>query len=123
MQRQHACGRDYKNAYTCLPCRLQVALRFVQYGEPLFNFTPADMMRMITQHSAALGFGADRLTWKAFRTLHATHSAVRGSHISAIMQAGEWKSKAFHDYCELDTIDAEVFLNAILGASDNEGDD
>ena len=64
-----------------------------------------------------------RLTLKQFRAGHATHLAARGSHLSETMQAGEWKSKAFLDYCDPDTIDAVVFLNATLDASDNEGDE
>ena len=81
------------------------------------------MMRMIRHHSATLGFGADRLTWKAFRAGHATHLALRGSKINVIMWAGDWKRRTFLDYVDCDTIDAGEFLNAILDASDNEGDD
>ena len=81
------------------------------------------MMRMIKEQSAKLSFGANRMTWKAFRAGHATHLAARGSPRSEIMQAGEVKSKAFLDYCDPVTIDSVVFFNAAFDASDNEGDD
>ena len=80
-------------------------------------------MRMIKKHSIELGFGADSSTWKAFRAGHATHLAMRGSKINVIMQAGEWKSITFPDYVDRDAIDVGELLNAILDASDNEGDD
>ena len=106
-----------------MPCRLQIAFSFTKYGDTLFIYAPSEMMRVIKEQSARLGFGVDRLTWKAFRAGHATHLAARGSHISEIMQVGGWKSKAFLAYCDPDTIDAVVFFNAGLDASDNEGDD
>ena len=80
-------------------------------------------MRIIKQQSNRLGFGGERLTWKAFRAGHATHLAALSFNIGVIMQAGEWNSKAFLDYADSDTIDAEVFLNATFDASDNGGDE
>ena len=80
-------------------------------------------MRMIKQESSRLGFGGDRLTWKAFRAGHATALAAQGRTIGEIMKAGEWRSKTFIDYADSDTIDQEVFLNTTLDVSDAEGDE
>ena len=70
-----------------------------------------------------MGFGGDRLTWKAFRAGHATELAAHGHTIAEIMKAGEWRSKTFIDYADSDIIDKEVFLNTILDVSDAEGDE
>ena len=80
-------------------------------------------MRMIKQQSNELGFGGDRLTWKAFRAGHATQLAANGHSMAIIMQAGELKSKVFIDYADNDTIDNEVFPNTTFDASDAEGDE
>ena len=80
-------------------------------------------MRMIKQHSSRLGFGGDRLTWKAFRAGHATELAAHGHTMANIMQAGEWKSKAFIDVADSDAIDHEVFLNTTFDVSDAEADE
>ena len=78
---------------------------------------------MIKQQSNRLGFGGDRLTWKAFRAGHAIVLAANGHSMAIIMQAGEWKSKAFIDYADNGTIDHEVFFNTTFDASDAEGDE
>ena len=78
---------------------------------------------MIKQESSRLGFGGDRLTWKAFRAGHATELAVHGHTIAEIMKAGEWRSKTFIDYADSDIIDQEVFFITILDVSDAEGDE
>ena len=39
------------------------------------------------------------------------------------MKAGEWRSAAYANYVDEDTLDAEVFLNAILEDSDKEDED
>ena len=80
-------------------------------------------MRMIKQQSNKLGFGGDRVTWKAIRAGHATQLAANGHSIAIIMQAGEFKSDAFLDNTDNDTIDNEVFLNTTFDASDAEGDE
>ena len=79
-------------------------------------------MRMFKQQSSRLGFGGDRLTWKAFRAGHATEFAAQGHTIPEIMKACEWRSKTFIDYADSGTIDEVVFLNTIFDVSDAEGD-
>ena len=121
MQKLHTCDGDRNKRCICLPCRFQIAF----LSQSKATFVQLHTIRDDAQDKKGIrqaGFGVDRLTWKAFRAGHATHLAARGSHISEIMQAGEWKSKALLDYRDPDTIDAVVFLNAILNASDNEGD-
>ena len=89
MQRPHSCGGHHHKRFSCLPCRLRVALSATRYGQPLFNYSPAEMMRMIKQQSNKLGFGGDRLTWKAFKAGHAIQLAAYGHSIAIIMQAGK----------------------------------
>ena len=88
MQRPHSCGGHHHNRFACLPCRLRVALSATRYGQPLFNYSPAEMMRMIKQQSNKLGFRGDRLTWTAFRAGHAIHLVMNGFEINVIMMAG-----------------------------------
>ena len=75
MQRIHTCFGDRHKVFCCLPCRLQVALKELKYGDPLFEEKPADMMRIIKSQSQALCIQANNLTWKSFRVGHATHLA------------------------------------------------
>ena len=89
MQRVHTCFGDRHRVFCCLPCRLQVALRELKYGDPLFEEKPADMMRIIKAQSQALCIQANNLTWKSFRVGHATHLAANGHEIGTIMAAGE----------------------------------
>ena len=81
------------------------------------------MAKLIREQSLLLGHSGSHLTWKAFRAGHATLLAIKGASIGNIMQAGEWKSKAFLLHFDEDTIDLAEFLNAILDTSDNEGND
>ena len=78
------------------------------------------MMKLIKVQSHSLSIQVDNLTWKAFKAGHATHLALNGSEIKTIMLAGEWKSASYAAYVDYDSLDAEVFLNATLEASDME---
>ena len=81
------------------------------------------MMRLIKSESLKMAIQADNLTWKAFRAGHATHLARIGTQVRVIMKAGEWRSAAYANYVDEDTLDAEVFLIATLGDSDKEDED
>jgi hypothetical protein len=48
---------------------------------------------------------AESLTLKAFRAGKATAMAAAGHGLGAILEAGEWRSKAFLKYVEVDTFD------------------
>ena len=123
MQRCHTCFGQFDKAFCCLPCRLKVAITKSRYGERLFEAKPADMMKLIKSESHKMSIQADILTWKAFRVGHATHLASTGTEVRTIMMAGEWRSAAYANYVDNDTLDAEVFLNALLENSDKEDDD
>ena len=81
------------------------------------------MMKLIKSESLKMAIQADNLTWKAFRAGHATHLARIGTQVRVIMKAGEWRSAAYANYVDEDTLDAEVFLNATLEDSDKEDED
>ena len=122
MQRLHTCFDDRQIVFCCLPCRLEVALEGLKYGDTLFEEKPIEMMRMIKSESHGVGIEANNLTWKSFRVGHATHLAVNCETLSQIMAAGEWKSSAFTAYVDPNTLDTEVFLNQTLQRSDDEDD-
>ena len=80
-------------------------------------------MWLIREQSRLLGHSVSHLTWKAFRAGHAIHLAIKGASISKIMEAGEWRSKAFLHYVDEDSTDPAEFLKTTLDVSDNKGDD
>ena len=62
------------------------------------------------------------LIWKAFKARHATALALHGSSLLQILEAGEWKRKAFLRYVDEQTIDETQFRNATFDGSDKEGE-
>ena len=88
---------------------MNIVLEYVQYSDQLFNFTPAETMRLIRKQSG--------LIW------HSTALALKGAPISKILAAGKRKSNAFLMYIDEDTIDAAEFFNTTLDIFDNAGGD
>ena len=119
-QRLHSCFDDQPKRFCCLPCKLEVALKRLKYGDILFEEKPSEMMRIIKSQSYALDFDASELTWKSFRVGQATHLAITGTELGQIMATGEWRSAAFAAYVDPNALDAEVFLNQTMVTSDNE---
>ena len=60
------------------------------------------------------------MTLKAFRAGKANSMAATGSGLRAILEAGEWKSKAVLNYLQSETIDEISLLNATIEQSDAE---
>ena len=122
-QRVHTCFGQKRKFFCCLPCRLEVALKSVKYGDIFFERTPHEMMLLIKTTSYMLEYDASQLTWKSFRVGHATHLAITGESLGQIMAAGEWRNAAFAAYVDPNSLDAEVFLNQTMVMSDNEDED
>ena len=122
-QRVHTCSGQKRRFFCCMPCRLEVAVKRIKYGDFLFEWTPHEMMLLIKTTSYMLGYEASQLTWKSFRVGHATHLAITGESLGQIMAAGEWRSAAFAAYVDPNSLDREVFLNQTMVMSDNEDEE
>ena len=97
-------------------CAFHVVGAFVQdlpRGSPVFSgLTGADAISKLRTHLAALGV-SDARSYKLhdFRRGHAQDLAERGSALSVILRAGDWRSSAFMSY--LDTSDLQVRLRCL----------
>ena len=69
----------------------------------------------------ALGFqNCSSMTLKAFRSGRATTMAANGASLQAILEAGEWKSRAVLNYVASEQVDDIAILNATFLQSDDE---
>ena len=68
-----------------------------------------------------LGIAAGKdFSFKSIRAGRATEMAKEGSTIADILMAGEWRSRAFLRYCDIDAVDANELLTTTLDNSDEE---
>ena len=95
MQRPHICGGIIERSYYCLPCRLKIILAQTVYGEALFPAKPAKIMQIIKANSLSLSYNPEGVSWKSFRSGHATHLAACGCNIKLIMEEASFKEPHF----------------------------
>ena len=63
-----------------------------------------------------------QFTFKSVRAGRTTEMAQEGHNIAENLAAGEWRSKAFLRYCDVDSVDPNELLTATLDHSDDEGE-
>ena len=72
-------------------------------------------------HGVALrGPGSNQYTLKAFRAGHATELAMQGKSLGEILQAGEWRSKAFLAYVDANCVDEAQLFKELIENPDDE---
>ena len=91
---------------------------------------PGDLLWSVTAHEIQckvrhyLGTadvqGGEAMTLKAFRAGKANSMAASGCGLQAILEAGEWKSRAVFNYLQSETIDKISLLDAAIEQSDAE---
>ena len=105
----------------CAVHRMRAFLASKQVAAPLWSFTPATALhalkRMLVLVNAPEPSG---FTLKTFRAGRATALAAQGKSLGTILQAGEWRSSAFMNYVDMDTVDNSQLLNQTLALSDEE---
>ena len=105
----------------CTPCAFARLLRGVPYGAQLWDFRPAYVLARVRQVLITLGIAAGKdFSFKSIRAGRATEMAKEGSTIADILMAGEWRSRAFLRYCDIDAVDPNELLTTTLDNSDGE---
>ncbi len=87
----------------------------------LWNFSTPQFVKAMSASLIFLGYSeASSMTAKSFRAGRAHAMASQGSNLKEILQAGEWKSKAFLAYVDQNALEEEAVLNHVIAGSDDE---
>ena len=103
----------------CIVCRVETLLKDKKIGEVLWELAATKYLQLVKKSLCALGYKAEKATLKMFRSGHATHMANEGRPLAVILQAGEWKSKAWLRYVDLNILEQNVLLQKSVD-SDSE---
>lgn len=104
-------------------CRLQLYLAKVDVRSRLFSFTNYSFLKELKRVLMSVDVpGATRCSLKCFRAGRATHLAKSGVAIAAVLQQGEWTSRAWLRYVDLTAIEQKVLLTTSIQLSDDEDD-
>ena len=106
---------------TCVGHRLQEHIAHLPPGEKVFGMVQPNVMR--TEIRKVLGRedpGAKIFGFKGFRAGHATEMARLGRGLAEILLAGEWSSRAFLRYVDVNQLEEGEFLEVTLAQSDDE---
>jgi len=90
-------------------------------GDRLFSVSGTSAARKLGRYLTLCGTaGAEAYTLKAFRAGRATEMAALGFTLPAILEAGEWKSRAVFNYVDIAVADHAEVLRQSIEASDDE---
>ena len=90
-------------------------------GEQLWSLTAHEIQSKVRRYlEAAKVHGGENMTLKAFRAGKANSMAAKGCGFQAILEAGEWRSRAVFNYLQNETIDKISLLDAAIEQSDAE---
>lgn len=62
-------------------------------------------------------------TWEGFRAGRASAMAAAGDSLGQILEAGEWRSRAYLNYVDENVVDATRLLEQSVMSSDDEEND
>ena len=89
----------------------------------LWDLTAHSLQTQLRFALKSVGFeNCGAMTLKAFRSGRATTMAANGASLQAILEAGEWKSRAVLNYVASEQVDDIAFLDATYQQSDDEDD-
>jgi len=92
-----------------------------EVGEKAFQLSEAQVVRKLRRYLTLLQVaGASQYTLKSFRAGRATEMAALGYTLPAILEAGEWRSRAVFNYLNTEEADHAELLRQSLEASDDE---
>ena len=107
-----------------MPHRLVPLLAQREVGKRLWSFTPGELLGRLRRRLAMLRVeSAGPYTLKCFRAGKATALVLSGSPLAVVLEAGEWRSRAFLNYVDVNRVDAQLALEVAQAASDAEGDE
>ena len=102
-------------------CRMEDHLQAIPPRQRLWNFSTPQFVKAMSASLISLGYSeASSMTAKSFRAGRAHAMASQGSNLKEILQAGEWKSKAFLAYVDQNALGEEAVLNHVIAGSDDE---
>ena len=106
----------------CAPCAFAKLLAGAQYGQLLWDFRPSYVLSRVRQVLVILRIAEGaQFTFKSIRAGRATEMAQEGHNIAEQLTTGEWRSKAFLRYCDVDST-PKTLLIATLDHSEDEGE-
>ena len=118
LQRVCTCKQDCR---FCVVHVLQRRLAEMPVGARLFPFTASQVQRSLRQTLGLLSVEhSGEFTLKAFRAGRATAMAAEGANMTAIMQAGEWRSWAALRYIDADQVDQAHVMRRVVVDSEEE---
>jgi hypothetical protein len=95
----------------CVFHRMAYHMQGKARAQSIWSVTPTQFLHELKKLLSSLGeTRAESLTLKAFRAGKATAMAAAGHGLGAILEAGEWRSKAFLKYVEVDTFDQSLLF-------------
>ena len=107
-----------------LLCAFHAVCRLTENKAPgtlLWDLTAHSLQTQLRFALKFVGFeNCGAMTLKAFRSGRATTMAANGASLQAILEAGEWKSRAVLNYVASEQVDDIAILDATLQQSDDE---
>ncbi len=116
------CAKGKAKEKFCVACRLQQLSAQRARRQRMWTSTASQLQALVRKFLTDMGHqSGSRFTLKGFRAGRATEMARSGSGIAAILVAGEWRSKAWLAYVNLDECEHAVLMqNALDEDSDGE---
>ena len=105
----------------CVFHRLEKVFAANSPGSCLWNFNSFQTLKTLRNTIKCVSSAnANQLSWKAFRAGKATQMAASGCDLGRILEAGEWRSRAFVKYIDESAIDGARLLDASVNSSGDE---
>ena len=107
----------------CAPHRIKHLIDAAEgcTGDLVFDFTAPAALARLKRYLVLAGVeNAEAYTLKSFRAGRATEMAGEGCTLPALLEAGEWHSRAVFNYLDLDVVDHAQMFKSVVENSDAE---
>ena len=92
-------------------------------GDAVFSMSGGMALKKLIRFLTLGGVAnAEAFTLKSFRAGKATEMAAQGNSLGAILEAGEWHSRALLNYVDPGVADHVQILKQTVDGSDDEGE-
>ena len=91
-------------------------------GTELFGMVTPSVMKSEIKHALNADPRVNNFGFKGFRAGRATETAKAGQALGEILLAGEWVSRAFVQYVDINQIEKGKFLEVALEQSGDEAE-
>lgn len=93
-------------------------------SQPFAQWRPSRATEMLRRRLRDIGVEShESYTLHAFRRGHAQDLVASGSSAAEILRAGEWRSCAFLQYLDVDSLECQAVVEAHLAESSDSGDE